>query len=317
MNISNSDEKFIPTIDWIRDKYNELNTWLFDGKLGDCDFELFTKGKGSMGRTLGLFKFQRTGLKARRSDRRMVYYINSEVFVVTEDSFAKVTKPMIALNGNYKRTELSWLSTLVHEMCHYYTYRRGFCPVQAHGPEFRSIAAVVNSNSNGIFNVQRFGDSEDSELDTEIEAKNKKREDNKKSKLTSILVFKKNGTIQLVTTASQALIDQIESQNTNTNCIKILKSTSPEFIDYLWSKGYKKNMKTYRFWPVGQNVVDEMLKYPHTKIDILGINEVFKLTANDIKLMVEMTIEKLMGQNNDEFIDINPNMNLSNETPLE
>ena len=56
MEISNSDEKFTPTVDWIAEKYFELNEWLFNGKLGNCLFEVYTSGKG-MERSLGHFRF--------------------------------------------------------------------------------------------------------------------------------------------------------------------------------------------------------------------------------------------------------------------
>ena len=46
MEISNTDEKFTPTVDWIEEKYIELNEWLFNGKLGNCLFEVYTSGKG-------------------------------------------------------------------------------------------------------------------------------------------------------------------------------------------------------------------------------------------------------------------------------
>lgn len=46
------DVKFKPTIEWMTQKYDELNQELFEGELGHCDFELFTSGKGSGGRTL-------------------------------------------------------------------------------------------------------------------------------------------------------------------------------------------------------------------------------------------------------------------------
>lgn len=318
MTMSNSNDKFTPTIDWLREKYDEMNNTIFEGKLGNCNFEVFTSGKGSQGRTFGHFGFRRKGLKIRRSDRRLIYYIGTEVFTINENNFYEETKPIIGINGNYKRTESAWLNTLVHEMCHYYTYRRGYAPVQAHGTEFRNIAAFVGWKSNGVFDIKRLTSDEEAELDSKISDRNEKREANKKSKLKVILVFKKTGQVQLITTTSEALIDKIVTQNDSRFCDKILKSESPELVEYLWKKGYKNNMKAYRFWSVqNTDVVNEFNKYPHTRLERWGINEVFNLTEADIKLMVEMTINRLMGQQNDEYVDINPNMNLSLETPLE
>ena len=298
-------------------RFEIIANYIFDNKLGSCDFEIFTSGKGSQGRTFGHFGFRRNGLKIRRSDRKLICYIGGQISTVNENNFYEETKPFIGINGNYKRTESAWLNTLVHEMCHYYTYRKGYAPVQAHGPEFRNIAAFIGFKSNGVFDIKRFISDEEAELDYKISDRNEKRESNKKSKLKVILVFKKNGQVQLVTTTSESLIDKIVTQNNSHFCDKILKSESPELIEYLWNRGYKHNMKTYRFWPVeNTDIVNEFNKYPHTRLERWGINEICNLTKSDIKLMVEMTINKLMGHQGDEYVDITPNMNLSIETPL-
>ncbi len=72
MEISNSDEKFVPTVDWIAEKYFELNEWLFKGKLGNCLFEIYTTGKG-METTLGHFRFTGTNIKYDKRTRQMYY----------------------------------------------------------------------------------------------------------------------------------------------------------------------------------------------------------------------------------------------------
>ena len=50
------EKTFKPNIQWMAKKYEEMNQELFYGQLGDCDFGIFTTGKGSEGRTLGWFK---------------------------------------------------------------------------------------------------------------------------------------------------------------------------------------------------------------------------------------------------------------------
>ena len=200
MEISNSDEKFTPTVDWIAEKYFELNEWLFNGKLGNCLFEVYTSGKG-MERSLGHFRFTGTGVKYNKRTRRMYWvdpvYHNSLEVHINAANFVKYTKPMIGLNGNYKRTEHMWLNTLVHEMCHYYTYMNGQVPVQAHGTEFRQIGQIVGIRSNGVFDIKRLCDAENiGELDGEIAAKRQARDDKKKNNMTALLVFRNNGDIQ-------------------------------------------------------------------------------------------------------------------------
>lgn len=46
---------FRPTVEWMRQKYDEMNQELFGGSLRECHFDIFIKGKGSEGRRLGFF----------------------------------------------------------------------------------------------------------------------------------------------------------------------------------------------------------------------------------------------------------------------
>ena len=98
-----------------------------------------------MERSLGHFRLTGKGVKYNKKTRRM-YWVDPvwlDKVYITTDNFVEYVKPMIGLNGNYKRTEHMWLNTLVHEMCHYYTYMNGRVPVQAHGNEFYSIGQIV------------------------------------------------------------------------------------------------------------------------------------------------------------------------------
>ena len=45
------EKTFKPNVQWMAKKYKEMNQKLFYGQLGDCDFGIFTTGKGSEGRT--------------------------------------------------------------------------------------------------------------------------------------------------------------------------------------------------------------------------------------------------------------------------
>ena len=47
------DKTFRPTVEWMAAKYAEMNEQLFGGQLGQCDFDVFTTGRGSEGGTLG------------------------------------------------------------------------------------------------------------------------------------------------------------------------------------------------------------------------------------------------------------------------
>ena len=318
MEISNSDEKFTPTVDWIADKYFELNEWLFNGRLGNCLFEVFTRGEG-METSLGHFRFTGRGIKYSERTGQMYYcpdYGQKEK--IDADNFALYTKPMIGLNGNYKRTEYMWLNTLVHEMCHYYTYMGGRVPIQAHGIEFRQIASIVGIRSNGIFEIKRLTDAEKAgELDEKIAARRQKREENKKSKMTALFIFMRNGEVRLVTTTKQSLIDEIISRSDERVCKKIVATSDANFIEYLWSLGYKKNRLTYRYWPLENNsVLDELKKYStKTLKSYENMLENVQLTMEDINFMVESALNKILGKEND-MVDITPDMILSDDSGL-
>lgn len=320
MEISNSDEKFTPTVDWIAEKYFELNEWLFNGKLGNCLFEVYTSGKG-MERSLGHFRFTGTGVKYNKRTRRMYWVdpvnINSWEVHINAENFVKYTKPMIGLNGNYKRTEHMWLNTLVHEMCHYYTYMNGQVPVQAHGTEFRQIGQIVGVRSNGVFDIKRLCDAENiGELDGEIAAKRQARDDKKKNNMTALLVFRTNGDIQLITTTSRDVIQKVVDDNNKLICKRVVSSNDINYIEYLWSLGYKHNMRTYRYWPVqGKDLVDEIKNYDFTVLKGEPMNEAYQFTNEDIKLMVEMVLDRIKGEDN--LVDITPDMILSDDSGLE
>lgn len=247
---------FQPTTEWMRKKYNEMNDRLFGGELGRCYFNVFTTGEGSQGGVLGWFKITRRGVRIRRSNRSMFLadYDGYE-HTVNHENFFEMCWPTIELNGNYTGTENGFLATLVHEMCHYYTYMNGYAPRQGHGPEFRQIGAIVSSRSNGEFTIQRIASAEQMsqlELNDEMKAKREKRLANKKSKIYALLVYKTDGDIQLTMTSSQDLIREIVNGQKKRNGTKrIFLSNDETLIETAFSKGYKKNMRTWRFWHVG------------------------------------------------------------------
>ena len=323
MEISNSDEKFTPTVDWIAEKYYELNEWLFNGRLDNCLFEVFTRGEG-METSMGHFRFTGRGVKYNKRTGQMYYYTGyGEKEKIDADNFALYTKPMIGLNGNYKRTEYMWLNTLVHEMCHYYTYMGGRRPVQAHGIYFRQIASIVGIRSNGIFDIKRLCDAENvGELDEKIAARRQAREENKKSKMTALLVFRTNGDVQLITTTNQKLIDVVIANNNKPICKRILATNDKSYIEYLWGEGFKHNMSlsksgtNYKYWPVqGEDLVDEIKNYDFTVLKGEPMNEAYQFTNEDIKLMVEMVLDRIKEKEND-MVDITPDMILSDDSTI-
>lgn len=240
---------FKPTVEWMAERYNEANQKLFNGALGECDFNVFTTGRGSQGGTLGWFKIAARGIMADRHSRKMFKQGLDRVYV-DRKNFVEMCHPTIELNGNYSGTEHGFLATLVHEMCHYYTYMNGYCPKQGHGPEFRQIGSIVSSRSNGLFTIKRLASAEDMsqlELNDEMKAKREKRLNNKKASVTAVLVFTIYGKVKLTMTSSQNLIDTISNEE-NRRGENVVTSNDSNVIDYLFSKGYRKNMRTWRYW---------------------------------------------------------------------
>ena len=260
------DKTFKPTVEWMSVKYAEMNDQLFRGELGECNFKVFTTGRGAEGGVLGWFKITARGVTINRYSRRMSYRTYNGFSLmggtVTRENFYDTCKPQIELNGNYSGTEHAFLATLVHEMCHYYTYMNGYAPKQGHGREFKEIGYIVSSRSNGMFTIQRLASAEqmsEMELSDEMKAKREKRLANKKSSIIAIFEFRKNGEIHLTTTSSQKLLDMIVASYTQSHVIKTLVSNDAALIDLLFSKGYRKNMRTWRYWNVqGKDWLNEL-----------------------------------------------------------
>lgn len=251
------DKTFTPSVEWMTARYAEMNDQLFGGKLGECDFGIFTTGRGSEGGTLGWFKITTRGIRIDRYSRRM-YKVTfngwSDKIYVDRNNFYDICRPKIELNGNYSGTEHGFLATLVHEMCHYYTYMNGYAPKQGHGPEFKEIGYIVSSRSNGLFTIQRLATAEEMnelELNDEMKAKRARREANKKANTTAIVVYKKDGQVRLILVSSENLIYQILKIEENRNdCVKVIRTNDANVIELCYSNGFKKLMRTYRFWDI-------------------------------------------------------------------
>lgn len=256
------DEKilFVPDIEWMKVNYDKMNNLLFDNKLGSCEFKIFTTGNGANGRVLGWFRVTGKNLKYNRKSRLMYYTgIWGDKEYIDYENFCKLCKPCIELNGNYRWTERAALSTLIHEMCHYYTYMYGKVPTQAHGREFRNIAAYVSAKSNDFFTVERIASAEqmgEMELDSVIAAKNQQRRENKENRIILMFLFMQNGEIRLINANSMKLVDFIIYNYKNdkykgSEKIKEIKiSTDEKLKRIIFDEGYKKACTTYRYWNV-------------------------------------------------------------------
>ena len=317
MEISNLETKFKPTIQWMNEKYWELNDWLFDGRLGKCNFDIFTSGKGSQGNVLGKFYMNADGLKFNKHTRRMFKqtYLGDRIDI-NSNNFYEYCKPFIALNGNYSATEKSWLSTLLHEMCHYWVYCQGRYPTQAHGSEFRIIANRVSSKANGLFPVERLASAEEMQecdIDNKYAEMKKKRLETKKSKVNAVFCFMMDD-IQLTITSSDSLIREIVStRQKDRECEKIIISNDINLLSLLFDNGYKKNVRTWRYWRIGGKAwLNNIYNYEISEIKCnQNTNESIILKESELRQLIENIVEKVINGIDDEIIDILPGQILS------
>jgi hypothetical protein len=269
------DKTFRPNAQWMAEKYEEMNQQLFNGELGACSFAIFTSGRGSEGGVLGWFKITARNIRIDRYSRRMFANYGFDRTYIDKSNFVDLCRPQIELNGNYTGTEHSFLATLAHEMCHYYTYMNGYAPKQGHGREFKDIGSIVSYRSNGMFTIQRLASAEqmtEMELSDEMKAKRAKRLANKKSSVTAIIVFTKEGKVKLTMTSSQSLINMISTSEEERGD-NVVTTNDAEIIEYLFGKGYRKNMRTWRYWSLEDKPWLGELKgmLPETSGETLGV----------------------------------------------
>ena len=85
------------------------------------------------------------------------------------------------------------------------------------------------------------------ELNDEMKAKRDKRLANKKAVVSAVVVFKKDGNVELTMTSNQSVIDIIKKYYEKREETVVVNNNS-DVIDFLFSKGYKMNMRTWRYW---------------------------------------------------------------------
>lgn len=311
---NNTDQSLMkPTIAWMAQKYEQFNQELFNGELGPCSFTTQSRGYKRLGWFTGSFL-------AWRDTGRMTSL--NRAIKITRENFANVARPVIGMNANYAGTEEALENTLVHEMCHYYTYMYGHAPRQAHGTEFREIASIVCSRSNGRFVITRLASAEEMKnykLDDRVQQQKDNRKVTKTNNTNVVFIQMKDGTLRLSKTTLQSVIDEIiriHRKAQNAERIVVLKD--PELTRHLEQQGYRKNFRTYRFWRYNGNIDDIMNKFGTTPTQDIHENR------NPLHQLVETITEKVMNQitqktedDNNDFVMVTPDMDLGQESPLE
>ena len=313
---------FKPTIEWMHNKYNEMNKELFNGSLGNCHFNIFTTGRGSSGNTLGTFQMKAKGLKYDRYSRVMYKerYTYPYRITINYNNFFEECHPTISLNGNYSGTEYGFLSTLVHEMCHYYTYMRGYTPVRAHGREFYHIGEAVALRSNNLFTIQRLANAEDMshlDLSDDMKKRKDKRIANKKASMYALFDYHSDNDIRLTTTSSEKLIDNICDFDINRFSKQIIVTNDLNVINTLFEMGYQKNFRTWRYWNVSGkwlSILDDSDKEIYKNPNCINEDKQNK----NIDTIISETINKFLIDKVDKRVgEILPDMDLGAYSPLE
>ena len=239
---------------WLEKKYYEFNQEYFGGILGPCYFGMFTTGRGSRGHTLGHFFMNNNSLKYNRESRRLyVQYYDGRKVLIDKENFFDECRPTIELNANYKWTEEAAEATLIHEMCHYYTYMYGFVPKQGHGVEFRDIASTVSSRSNGRFSIKRLASAEQMaqmELDSTIKSQNDQRKQRALDNAVVALIYTESGDVRLLFAANVGVINNIIKGRYKDRIMKVVATSDDNLKRLLISNGYRNLSRTYRFWTI-------------------------------------------------------------------
>jgi hypothetical protein len=231
------------------------------------------------------------------------------------------------MNGNYMATDEALCSTLVHEMVHYCDYMSGYCPKQAHGPNFRSIASTISARSGGRFTIQRLATAEEMknyQLDSEIEEKNKRRIESKKSRARAIIVYKKNGDVELTIVSSsndevpRAICNYYTDDRRSGDVDKIIMSNDSGLIDLLYEMGYRRLLRTWKYWNIGDKPwVDKINDYQYETL--YSGDSVNEQTEKGMKIerdLIREIVEDVISSYNDGAVQVG-GVDLGLESPLE
>lgn len=310
-------DNFTPTVEWMEEKYYEMNRKLFNNQLGRCDFIVFTNSS-----ELGYFTMTEKNLRVRISDRQLYIPSYDGGQEVDDETFYFLCGPLIGITGRYEGSEDAFLNTLVHEMCHYYTYMNGHAPLQSHGEEFKKIAKAVSMRSNGLLTIQRLATAEEMSavrLKPSFQEKENKKLERKKTSMMGIFTFVNNGEIRLTTTSSKNLRDFILNEMYKRSYIEMVVISSDErLIEVLFKNGYKTNMRKWSYWNVENKDWIDMLDYIEKETIM---NPLFENCNRGIDTIITEVINNVINQkmngDEDEYIDLIPNINYGLVSPFE
>lgn len=244
-----NDNVMQPTVEWMAKNYKKYNAELFDGKLGECKFDVRSSGI----RNLGYFKFLKNNVFIDYDRRMFVQKSYLGRTYVNHDNFVELCDPIIVMNSGYSAPEEDLLNTLIHEMCHYYTFCFGRSPKQGHGPEFRRIGQIVSYKSNGRFSIQRLATADEMKRHKESEELKQKKERLEQGRLNNISAYiweTNGGRVMLCTTSSKNVFARIVNDSKYLNIRKLIVVNDVEFNKLLKANRYFANFRTIKTWDI-------------------------------------------------------------------
>lgn len=274
-----------PTVEWMAKNYKKYNAELFDGKLGECKFDVRSSGI----RNLGYFKFLKNNVYIDYDRRMFVQKSYLGRTYVNHDNFVELCDPIIVMNGGYSAPEEDLLNTLIHEMCHYYTFCFGRNPKQGHGPEFRRIGQIVSYKSNGRFSIQRLATADEMSRHKESEELKQKKERLEQSRLNNINAYiweTNNGRVKLCTTSSKNVFARIVNNSRYLNIKKLIVVNDVEFNKLLKANRYFANFRTIKTWDITDLLwffgIDDIEEKYNTRTLIDNTNESVNRFSNAV-----------------------------------
>lgn len=323
--MDNNGGKMRVTIEWMRENYNRLNKELFDGALGGCLFSDKVPGVKS----LGTFHMNGKYIKYGSIDRKIFYDDDFNKVYINANNFYNYCYPVISMNNKYTASESSLLNTLVHEMCHYYTYMWGRVPKQAHGVEFRRVAEHVAIKSGGRFSIERLANAEevgDYKLDDDILQKEIEKKEKRKSNARILVIYRLNGEVMIVRGTEKCckecidFLSNMKYKDSGKNIDKIFYSDNVELVKYLENE--EKIFKTSTKFNGYYEISEDSLLYIMSNAGGFSLRCVWFTndggyvdeSRNKMEL-VEKIVNKIMKKG-EKILDIKPNMLLSVEAPM-
>lgn len=133
--------------------------------------------------------------------------------------------------------------------------------------------------------------------------------------------MKKNRNVRIITTTSNELVNSILRQHVEIgNLLFLGLFNNSDLYQYLYSKGYNKNFRTYRYWDISNklSLLDEFSKYNCENLlyNGLSLNDAIsfakggELSKNKEELSEDVDIE-------DNIISISADDELSLYSPFE